>query len=189
MFYIEFKTLDSQSIMAGYTAGSNTATVNTGTADSITKTGSPNSNTSGTNAMKYRGIENLWGNPWQIVDGINIKDHVAYVSRDASKYTSDKFDESYKKVGYTNSNANGYVEELGYDSNYPYVNLPISTVSAHDTSIYKDYYYQYSGNRIALVGGDWYHSNYAGISYWYLYVVSSYTGTTVGSRLVKVPIE
>ncbi|MDD4028017.1 MAG: type II secretion system protein [Bacilli bacterium] len=185
LFYVEFATLDSQSIMAGYTASTNTVKLNNGTADSISKTGSPTNNTNGLYAMKYRGIENLWGNIWQFVDGINIQNNIAYVSKDASAYASNIFSGAYKKVGYTNKNANGLVSEMGYDYDNPYVNLPISVTG---TAIYGDYYYQASDSRIARVGGDWYYSCYAGVSSWYLYSYSGYANSSVGSRLLKTPL-
>ena len=187
LFYVEFATLDSQSIMAGYTASTNGTFLNNGTADSIPKTGSPTSNTSGTYAMKYRGIENLYGNILQFVDGINIQNNVAYVSKDASTYASDTFSGSYERVGYTNNNEDGWVTEMGYDVNHPYVNLPTS-ITETGTSIYSDKYFQASGNRIARVGGDWATSSNAGVSYWYLYNYSSYASAHVGSRLLKTPL-
>ncbi len=184
LFYVEFATLDSQSIMYGYAASTNTVKLNNGTADSISKTGSPTSNTSGTNAMKYRGIENLWGNIWQFVDGVNIYDYTAYTSRDASTYVSDTFTGSYKRVGYTNKNTNGSVQEMGYDSGNPFVNLPIAT----GTSIYGDYYYRALYSKITLVGGNWYYGSADGITTWNLGTSSSIADTSVGSRLVKAPL-
>ncbi|MDD4027839.1 MAG: prepilin-type N-terminal cleavage/methylation domain-containing protein, partial [Bacilli bacterium] len=88
LFYVEFATLDSQSIMAGYTATTNIGYLINGTADNILKTGSPVSNTTGTYAMKYRGIENLWGNRLQLTDGILMRNYQIYVSKDANTYTS-----------------------------------------------------------------------------------------------------
>ena len=185
LFYVEFATLDSQSIMAGYTASISLETSPTGTADSIPKTGSPTSNTNGLYAMKYRGIENLYGNTWQFVDGINIQNNEAYVSKDANTYASDTFSGSYERVGYTNNNADGWVTEMGYDVNHPYVNLPTS-ITETGTSIYNDYYWQYTGNIIAFVGGFFYDGDDVGVSCWNLYDDSSSWDIT--SRLLKTPL-
>ncbi len=188
LFYVEFATLDSQSIMAGYSVSANTAKLNNGTADSIVKSGSPTSNTSGLYAMKYRGIENLWGNINQFVDGINIQNNVAYVSKDASTYASDTFTGAYKRVGYTNKNVNGGVIELGFDSSSPYLNLP--TITATGANTYgRDIYYQASGNMIVSVGGYWNAYGYIpGLTNWYLDRSSSHSNNTGGSRLVKAPL-
>ncbi|MDD4028013.1 MAG: type II secretion system protein [Bacilli bacterium] len=187
LFYVEFATLDSQSIMEGNTGPTNAVKLNNGTADSIPKTGSPTSNTSCNYAMKYRGIENLYGNIFQFVDGINIQNNVAYVSKDASTYASDIFSGAYKRIGYTNKNADGRVTEMGYDVNHPYVNLPTS-ITESETSIYNDYYWQYEDNTIALVGGSWYYGSDAGVSFWELDYYSSDTGRSVGARLLKTPL-
>lgn len=62
LWLVEMKTTDSQSVMYGY-ANDNSATIQTGRTDIVkTPSGSEESNTDGKHAMKYRGIENLWGN-------------------------------------------------------------------------------------------------------------------------------
>lgn len=55
-------------------------------------------------AIIYRGIENIFGNIWQFVDGINIKENQSYVCTNPSEYVSDTFAAPYKELGYANSN-------------------------------------------------------------------------------------
>ena len=182
LFYVEFATLDSQSIMMGYVDGT-TSAVASGTTDTVsTASGSPTSNISGTYAMKYRGIENLYGNIWQFVDGVNIQNHQAYISKNPTNYQSDVFTGEYIPLGYINSNENNYVIEMGLDTNQPYANFPI-TVGTYDNSIYKDHYFQDTGNRVALFGG--HYGKNAGGSYWIFNHSSSNTHSSVGSRLLK----
>ncbi len=183
LFYIEFATLDSQSIMKGNT--SNDKPLASGTTDDVTaKSGSLISNSDGKYAMKYRGIENFYGNLWQFVDGINIKaDNQAYVSRNATAYDSYTYAGDYVKVGYVNANTNGYVLTMGYDKNHPFIQLPTTVGSGQ----YKDYYYQASGNRIALFGGRWSDGTAAGASYWTFYNGATITALSFGSRLLKTP--
>lgn len=156
-----------------------------GTTDTvIAKSGSMTSNSDGKYAMKYRGIENIYGNIWQFVDGVNIKaDHQTYVSKNSTTYVSDKFDDDYTKLGYTNSNTNGYILKMGYDKNRPFAQFPISVGSGK----YGDYYYQQTGNRIALLGGRWFDGANAGASDWALSSASSNTAFVIGSRLLKTP--
>jgi prepilin-type N-terminal cleavage/methylation domain-containing protein len=159
----------------------------TGLTDTVTtKSGSPVTNTDGKYPMKYRGIENLYAGIWQFVDGINIKDRVAYVSKNAKTYASDIFTGSYTQVGYTNANTNNFVLKMGYDSNNPYIQLPIEVTATHTNSRYKDYYYQDAGNKIAMFGGAWY-SGYSGISYWLLNNSSSHMSLLIGTRFLKTP--
>ena len=182
LFYVEFATLDSQSIMKGFTSETNFAPIKSGATDSvITASGSPTSNTTGTYAMKYRGIENFYGNIWQFIDGLNVQNNVAYVNAKPSTYASDVFSGDYKAVGYTNALTNGNVSKMGYDSTKPFVQLPIEV----GTSTYGDYFYRATGNRVVVLGGSWADGSDAGVSYWYPILGSVSTDSGVGSRIIK----
>lgn len=135
-------------------------------------------------AVIYRGIENLYGNIWQFVDGLNTKDHVSYVNYDPSSFAVDTFSGDYKQVGYTNASENGYVKEVGYDANNPLIMLPVA-IGGSATTYMCDYYYQNTGNRIALVGGYWSTGANDGF-YWSLYNTSGTTYGSFGSRLLKI---
>lgn len=138
----------------------------------------------GKHSVCYRGIENFFGNIWQFVDGLNIKDNVAYVCYNPSEYKVDTFSNPYVQIGYINANTNGYAKTLGYDKNNPLIALPIETGGSNSTYIC-DYYYQNTGNRIVLVGGNWSYGAGAGAFYWHLAHTSSYSLYYVGSRLLK----
>ena len=72
LWLVEMKTTNSQSVMYGYANG-NSAAIATGRTDAVkTASGSEESNTDGKHAMKYRGIENLWGNVFKWCDGISF---------------------------------------------------------------------------------------------------------------------
>ncbi len=138
-------------------------------------------NNDGKHSMIYRGMEDIFGHIWQFVDGINIKDNIAYVSTDKNDYAVDKFDGSYQKIGYTNAIANGNIKTLGYDSNNALFAFPTEV----GTNVVTDYYSQNTGNRIVLVGGRWYNYSYAGLWCWTLDSASSDSIVFVGSRLIK----
>ena len=134
----------------------------------------------------YRGIENIFGNVWQFVDGINIKDYVAYVSYDPPSYVVNKYDGTYNAIGYTNSNATGtYATKLGYDANNSLIAFPIEASGGSSTTYMSDYYYSNSGNRIPLVGGYMHTGASAGLWSWNLYHGSGSTGYYIGSRLLR----
>lgn len=135
-------------------------------------------------AVIYRGIENFFGNIWQFVDGLNTKDNVSYINYDPSSFAVDTFSGDYKQMGYTNANANGYVKEVGYDANNPLIMLPVA-VGGSATTYMCDYYYQNTGNRIAIVGGNWHDVAFDGF-YWNLSNTSGSTGSNFGSRLLKI---
>lgn len=139
----------------------------------------------GKSAIIYRGIENIFGNVYQFVDGINIKDYQAYICYDPEEYVSDKFTSPYQVLSYINSsNTNVWAKALGYDDNNPLVALTTETGGSNSTNMC-DYYYSNTGNRIALVGGFWRHTTYAGLWYWRLNSASSFTLYNFGSRLLR----
>lgn len=141
----------------------------------------------GKSAVIYRGLENIFGNVWQFVDGINIKDYVAYVCYNPENYAVDKFDGDYKAVGYVNANKEGWGKTLGHDANHPLVTLT-TDVGGSGSNYLSDYYYTNSGNRIVRVGGSWANGARAGLWYWSCSGDSSYTCYNFGSRLLKKTI-
>ena len=137
-------------------------------------------------AVIYRGIENIFGNVFNWVDGINIKDCQAYICYDPSQYVSDKFETPYEKLGYINSKTNNtYVKTTGYDEKHPMVALPIEG-GAGSSSGYCDYYTcSETGNRVALVGGYFYNGVGAGLWYWSCYSSATISYLNCGARLLK----
>lgn len=124
--------------------------VNSGGCDSLgMKSGTLNDD--GLHSMIYRGIEDIYGALWQFVDGINIKDYKAYISQNSNDYAVDKFDGSYKALGYTNlSTTDKYQSAVGYDANNPIIDFPTEGNGASNTYM-TDYYWCAEGNRIAHV--------------------------------------
>ena len=146
--------------------------------------GSLVSNSSGKYPCVYRGIENPWGNCWTFVDGLNVNERQAWVCPDAASYASNLFASPYLQLGYVNHNADGYATAMGWDANNPFAALPTAVGGAAAT-YYADYYYQTTGQRIALLGGSWYFGSAAGLSYWYLVSASSSAGVSFAARLVR----
>ena len=133
----------------------------------------------------YRGIESIIGNIFSFVDGINIKDCVAYVCYNPKEYVSDKFESPYEKIGYINSKQEGYCKALGFDINHPLIQLP-TEIGANSTSGTTDYYWcTATGNRVARVGG--YSNNGAndGLWSWVLNTTSSNSNWNCGARVLK----
>ena len=143
--------------------------------------GSLADNTNGKNPFHYRGIENLYGNIWQFVDGLNINDHQGWYCKDADDYASNVFASPYEQLGYVNKDADEFVKYMGFDPANPMVEIPVDV----GTNFYKDYYYQSAAQCITIVGGYWFNSVKAGLFAWLLAVSSAETRTTFGGRLVK----
>lgn len=145
--------------------------------------GSLVSNSTGKWPMMYRGIENWYGGLWWWVDGVNILDWRAWVCYNADDYTSNLFADPYLPLAYTNSNANGYATDMGFDPINPAAQFPVAVSGSHIG--YRDYYYQASGVRAAIVGGRLSDSVTAGPSYWFLYYSASHADVSIGARLVR----
>lgn len=139
----------------------------------------------GYHSMIYRGIENIFGNLWTAVDGLNIKDYVAYICDDPTQYASDKFVAPYKAIGYTNlQTSDVYTSKLGYDEEHPEIALPIEANGSSGTGTC-DYYWSSTGNRIAFVGGALSNGAKAGLFCWGLSSASSRAFWYCGARLLK----
>lgn len=146
--------------------------------------GSPASNSSGKFPFVWHGIENLFGSIYQFVDGVNINERQAWVCPDAASYASNLFTAPYEQLSYVNSATNGYITAMGHDPAHPYASFP-TAVGGSSSTYYGDYYYQSTGQCVALLGGSWSYGTRAGLFYWDLYASSSGAYLSIGGRLVR----
>lgn len=84
----------------------------------------------GKTSVSYRGVENPWGNISKHINGINIWGDGSmcggqpYIADDFNFSESKKTD-NYKPVGFTLSNANGFIKAMGYGSEeYDWLFMP-----------------------------------------------------------------
>jgi len=184
LYLVEYADYDSQSVL-GLGNSNNTSSVASGGCDTLgMKSGTLNND--GKHSVIYRGIEDITGNVNQWVDGINVRNYTPYVNYNPETYAVNVFDGDYQPLGYVNAKANGYVKNLGYDPNNSLVSFPIS-VGGKETTYISDYYWQESGNRIALVGSAWNgNRENTGLCYWFCYHTASSSSNSVnGSRLLR----
>jgi len=188
LWLIEMATTDCQSIMKGYTAGSNSAALTTGHTDDVkTASGSPTSNTTGTYACKYRGIENPWGNIYKWCDGINFNGTKVYICLDPEKYESDKYESPYVYMGDRESENGGYVSKVEYFAKFPLLGYATEH-TAGGTTYYADYGYDSDYGTVLRVGGYWSDDGVAGLWYWFGFYDSSYSDSDIGGRLCYKPL-
>lgn len=137
-------------------------------------------------AVIYRGIENIFGNVFNWIDGLNIQNYQAYICRNPKEYISDKFEVPYIKLGYVNCNEKDmYIKKLGFDEKNPDIALPIEIGGAGSSSGMCDFYYSSEGNRVALVGGYFFSGSCAGLWYWACGNSSVASYLSCGARLLK----
>ena len=138
-------------------------------------------------AVIYRGIENIFGNVFNWIDGLNIQEYQAYICRNPEEYISDKFEAPYNKLGYVNCNERDmYIKKLGFDEKNPDIALPIEIGGgAGSSSGMCDFYTSSEGNRVALVGGSFRNGAVAGLWFWSCYDSSTASYLDCGARLLK----
>lgn len=198
LILIEYATMNTQKVIGrgvcDYTDdGATNMALATG-ATSVLGNGSgidPNKD-DGKGSVSYRGEENLWGNIWTWLDGINILAkgvNDAYI-RKAGQTIADDTITGYDNFGTQLSHSNGYQSAVGYSENYPELFLPVACAGASSSDTNGDYFYQnntYNGFFIAELGGGWYNGSYCGA--WCLSVndASSSRYRIIGGRLLYVP--
>ena len=144
--------------------------------------------TNGQVSISYRGIENLWGNIWSFVDGINIEDNsknIAYWSNDDMTSNTSA---NHKKISFTLAKTNGYVSKFGYDKENDFVFLASESLGVHNKPA-NDYYWQnntYAGWSILRYGGMWNSAVIAGGYCFYTDYTSLSKSRSNGSRLMFV---
>lgn len=178
------KTDDGSTSMTEITG----ATVNLGNASgSVT-------NANGYNIVSYRGEENIWGNIWAWIDGMNEENPATFTTGDfGTLYVADHgfVDDSkaspYKNTGIHPDYGSGYISAFGYSEEFDWL-FVTAEHTGNSTLPVGDYYWnQNPGWRVARLGGGWTNGAGAGAFYWYLYLAASYRGRDVGGRLVYVP--
>ena len=190
LYMIEVGNLDSQTAIGkGYTDSTNVAQQNTGATDNIGfhsgSTVDANSPNSAKGFVKYRHIENLWGNIHTWVDGINFNNADTYIATNPDDYADDTTT-NYNRLSYTKAAVNGYQKSWGFDPNIPWAQICTDATGADGTYV-PDYYYQSTGWRVLLVGGHWTHGAHAGLFCFPSHSTSTSIGTNVGCRLLALP--
>lgn len=183
LYLVEFSDWNSQSkIGNGFTSMSSAS--NSGGTDSMTYFTGRAAGSDGSTAVQYRHIENLWGNVYQWVDGINFNGSSLYVCTDPSKFADDT-SANYTYIG-DKVASNGYISKLNYLTSAPYAFAP-GEVSGSTSTYVPDYHYQDSGWHVLYVGGGWIDSLYAGLFYFYTDYSSGDASSYFGSRLLLIP--
>ncbi len=182
LYLVEYANYDSQEKL-GRGNVANSIVISSGGCDTLgMKSGTLNND--GQHSMIYRGMEDIYGNIFQFVDGINIKDYQAYVCYNPNQYESDTFEGYYQQLGYVNTIAGGYIKKLGYDVNHSLISFPLEVGGKENTYI-PDSYYRSSGNRIVMVGGLGNRDSQAGLWCWDCNNPSSIVGDYISARLIK----
>lgn len=181
LYLVEFSDWNSQSkIGNGFTSMSSAS--NSGATDSMIYFTGRAAGSDGSTAVQYRHIENLWGNVYQWVDGINFSSNSMYVCTDPSKFADDT-STNYTYIG-DKIGDGGYIDKLNYLTSAPYAFAPGGSTGGSFS--YVSDYHACGGSGLA-VGGAWDIGLYAGLFYCNAYFSSSSASSKLGSRLLLIP--
>lgn len=136
--------------------------------------------------VSYRGIDDLWGNVYKWVDGINIYNRTIYIC-DNFNFVDDSAD-GYTQIAFSLPDTN-FISAIGYDQYNDWVLLPSET-SSNSTSSGSIGDKMFSGNNgwcIAAHGGSWTLQDLAGAFMWSFTLPSSAAYENDGSRIMYIP--
>lgn len=174
-------------------SGSNMAEVTGATANLGNASGAI-TNPNGVRIVSYRGEENLWGDIWSWVDGMNEKNPSPFREGDfGTLYVADHgFADNtttapYKDTGIHPCWGIGYISAFGYSEEFDWIFVPVectgnSTLPVGDYMSNNEF-----GWKAAILGGRWSYGSHAGAFCWNLNNDASVHNQYIGGRLVYVP--
>ena len=181
LYLVEFADWDSQAVVGhGVT---NAGPSNTGGTDiMVYHTGTVNS--SGNAQIQYRGIEDIWGNVWDWLDGIAFSGSNASLCEDPAEYGNMA---SYTEISAALPGTSGFISALEFISEFPFAFVP-KAVGGSAKSYISDMYTEGGSANSLIIGGAYSNieSGYAGMFWFYRY---SGSASTIGGRLQFRAVE
>ena len=147
-------------------------------------------------STSWRGVENLYGNIWAFVWGMNIwgdgnmRGGAPYICNDFN-FAEGIHEGDYQHPGFTAINTSGYISSFGYNKeDFDWLLVGSDTSGGGENKMIGDYNYTTSnlnGYRIARLGGHWNVGGWAGAFYWNLNDGVGYRSRAIGSRVMYIP--
>lgn len=190
LYLVEFADYDAKKVVGSGRSETSSTIIATGSCDNVPNlTGRP-AGTDGKVDVVYRGIEGLWGNAGEWLDGINTNNTSFYVCTDPSKY-KDNTSSGYTFLSYRGEpdSTTGYPpRELGVDTSRSWAMLCEPWRDDETSSgYYLDYYYSASGWNCCFVSRSTKYERETGLFFHGCHRNSNYTSKYVGSRVMYVP--
>ena len=183
LYLIEYAHFNSQAkIGLGYTNTFNSKTTGFTLNYGNTSFGSVSS---GSIPMSYRGVEDLYGSKFQIIDGCNMFNRVAFVADHS--FENNKISGNYNSSGFTSSATNGWSTDIGWTLDSDYMFLCISTVSTESLGKLHDWFTGNSESRIPIFGGHQLSTTGAGAFSWRFHFAPTSATSETGARLLFIP--
>lgn len=195
LILVEFANNDVQSVIGmGYSNVNNTSKKMTGLCDNVINlTGIPTALNDGKTGVVWRGIEDMWGNVAQYIDGIKWYNGIYYICNNQSQYNSDNNSTNYIALSYTSelSWSSKYIVMNGIDSNNTHIMLPnIANTQGGGDKYFCDTCSTFSGSQQWCRfdhGGIWNAGTKNGLFFSRFYSTPGNSSSTLGSRLMYLP--
>src|ERR1035437_3804216 len=175
LFYVEYASASSQTLIGqgivnkaagtgfnGEVNGFNSADSNIAVNGTGAGTG-----VDGLTPIVYRGIENLWGNIWQFIDGYDALDAAYHIikSDGTGTFANPMAGGSYEASLAAPIQSNGYISNIVYAGLTKYLFLASNVAGASNSYLY-DYWYSHMAGQtnILLAGGGWAYGAVAGLA-------------------------
>lgn len=153
----------------------------------------------GKRAISYRGMENPWGNMWQMIGNINIKGDgnsqggAPYICMDLN-YTPGIFGSNYQYIGFNLPSQYGWISAMGYgEEKYDWILLPAECLNANSLLPVGDNLWTIpnaNANKIVAVGGTYGFQDHDGPFYYACDLGAESTAKhNYNARLLYIPTK
>lgn len=187
LYVVEFANLNSQAMLGNGWTGKSESAVTGSTAELGNRSGYLGVNG---NQISYRGMEDFFGNIWEFVDGLLIKDDGYYMTNNPAYFgnASNSTRIGITPLTDTDDSKNGYVTSIERNRTIDYCFFPNATGGSEST-YYCDYFWAHDKGEenIAFFGAYWGDGSLSGAFSWDWGSVASDAWADLGSRLVFLP--
>ena len=130
--------------------------------------------------LTYRGIENLYADIWEFVDGVNVNNYKFYVNGKYSTFQSDIFTGDYVDKGSATPVAasNSLIKKCAASANMGFIP---TVFGGSTTTFYGDAFWSATGARIASYGGSANDGASDGLGTLHVANASSYSAVSLGA--------
>lgn len=131
--------------------------------------------------MSYRGIENLYADIWEFVDGVNVNNYQFYVNGKYSTFQSDIFTGDYALKGATTGAAsNNLIKRCAVSANMGFIP---TVFGGSTTTFYGDAFWSATGAKIASYSGSVNDGASDGLGTLHVANASSYSHANTGAAV------
>lgn len=146
----------------------------------------------GFSSVTYRGEENLWGNIWKLVDGLNFEcSGINAVWWSDGEYQDDYKGAPYRNTGFTLCKENGFTSAFAYSEECDFMFLT-SEVKGTEEGPVGDYFKQnntFEGWQSSMFGGRWCQKTWPGLFFWYADLATGRASSNISARIMYLPIQ